>query len=121
MSQAKKTSSGRNNFLVMISGAVVITGLVVVVSMSMYNSSGAAQLDLSRPGYVSVRDKAVKNDSDFQTFSSSGEINEKIISEFKISFAKQALKVKLVDAFGGDPLSPVSLGIDAVDPIETTQ
>lgn len=121
MSQTNRTSSGRNDFLVMILGAVVITGLLVAVSMSMYSSSGAAQLDLSRPGYVSVRDKAVKNNSGFQTFSSSGEINQKIISEFKVSFSKQALKVKLVDAFGGDPLSPVSLGIDAVEPIETTK
>jgi len=121
MSQIKKTSFWRNKFLVMIFGAVVITCLLVVVSMSMYSSSGAAQLDLSRPGYVSVRDKAVKSDADFQTFSSSCEINQKTISKFKVSFTKQAVKVKTVDAFGGDPLSPQSLGIDSVEPVEATQ
>ena len=46
----------QHRFLVMI-GAVVLTALFLVgVALALYASSGAAQLDLSRPGYVSVRD-----------------------------------------------------------------
>lgn len=108
---------GRHRFMLMVLMSVFITAVLVSVSMSMYNSSGAAQLDLSRPGYISVRDKAVKNDSDFQAYSNTGEINQKTISEFKALFIKQAVQVKSVDAFGGDPLSSDSLGFSAVDDI----
>lgn len=100
-----------NKFIIMIMLAVLITSFLVFVSLSMYRESGAIQLDLSRPGYVSVRDKAVKNDDDFQNYSGTGEINQASISEFQALFTKQAKKVKLVDAFGGDPLSPASLGV----------
>lgn len=101
----------RHKFVVMLGLSIIATFFLVFVSMAMYNSSGAAQLDLSRPGYKSVRDKAVKNDDDFQSYPSTGEINQKTISEFQLLFTKQTNKIKSVDAFGGDPLSPEALGI----------
>ena len=103
----------RHQFATMITAAVFITVALVSLSLSMYRSSGAIQLDLSRPGYVNVRDKAAKSDVDFQNYSSTGEINQASISEFQVLFVKQSKKVKSVDAFGGDPLSPASLGIGA--------
>lgn len=121
MIKANVAFLGRNKFLMMIFFAVVLTGILVEISMLMYHSSGAAQLDLSRPGYVDVRDKAVKNDADFRTYTASGEVNQKTISEFKELFIKQATKVKSIDAFGGDPLSPESLGINAIEIPEASQ
>jgi len=109
--EVKISFINRHKFATMLGMSVFATSLLVFISMSMYNSSGAAQLDLSRPGYISVRNKAVKNDEDFQGFSSIGDINQKTISEFQALFTKQANKIKSVDAFGGDPLSPESLGI----------
>jgi len=79
--------------------------------MIMYNSSGAAQLDLSRPGYVDVRSQVVVNEGDFQSYSSTGAINKDSINDFKSLYDKQAQKVKAADAFGGDPLSSDALGI----------
>lgn len=107
----------KNKFVIMIILSVIVACALVVVSLLIYQASGAAQVDLSRPGYVSVRDKAVKNDDDFMTFSGSGQINQKAIAEFKQIFAKRVVEVKLVDAFSGDPLSPESLGVDLVDEI----
>lgn len=101
----------KHQFVAMITCAVFITTVLVSVSLSMYRNSGAIQLDLSRPGYVSVRAEASKSSVDFQNYSSSGEINQDSISEFQILFTKQSKKVKSVDAFGGDPLSPKSLGL----------
>lgn len=111
---AEKSFLGHHRFAVMLTSSVLITALLVIVSLSMYDNSGAAQLDLSRPGYKSVRDKAVKNDDDFKSYPSTGEINQKTISEFQSLFTKQTSKIKSVDAFGGDPLSPDSLGIGAI-------
>lgn len=84
-----------------ISLAVTLT----FVSVAIYNISGAAQLDLSRPGYKSVADK-VEKDPDVIDFSSFGNVNKETIDEFIELYDKQAEKVKSVDAFNGDPLNP---------------
>lgn len=104
----------RHSFLLFIVGSVLVSVVIVVVSMAMYNGSGAAQLDLSRPGYVSVRSLAAEGDSDFQGYSSMGKMDKNAINEFKKLFDTQAQKLKSFDAFGGSPspLSPASLGID---------
>jgi hypothetical protein len=79
--------------------------------MYIYYDSGAAQLDLSRPGYKDVRTQVVTNDSDLQDYSSAGSINQSTISDFKSLYAKQATKIETVDAFGGDPLNQDTLGL----------
>jgi len=104
----------RHRFSLMILSSLVITMVLVVISMYVYDNSGAAQVDLSRPGYISVRSQAVTNNADFQNYSSTGEVNQETISEFQSLFVNQVNKAKSFDAFGGDPLSPNSLGIGAV-------
>ena len=107
------TANSKRRFLLFIVLSIMIAFVLVLVGMSMYNSSGAAQLDLSRPGYVSVRSQAITNDGDFKNYTSTGPINQSTIDEFKTLYASQAQKTKAVDAFGGDPLSPDALGISA--------
>jgi len=111
--QEKRSYIGRHSFLIFITSSILISFVIVFISMQMYNSSGAAQLDLSRPGYVSVRSQVDNSDGDFETYSSSGTISKKIINDFKTLFDQQAKKIEAVDAFGGSPspLDPVSLGI----------
>jgi len=104
----------KHRFLLLIVLSILIASVLVLVSMEIYNSSGAAQLDLSRPGYKSVRAQVVTSDNDFKNYSNIGPINQNTISEFKSLFAQQAKKAKTVDAFGGDPLSPYALGISAL-------
>lgn len=103
----------RHNFLLLIILTILISSVLVLISMNIYYSSGAAQLDLSRPGYKGVRSQAVTSDSDFQNYSSTGPINQSAITEFKLLYDQQAKKTKAVDAFGGDPLSLDALGISA--------
>jgi len=103
----------KHSFFIFIALSTFIAAFVVVVSMIMYNGSGAAQLDLSRPGYVSVRSQAKTDSTDFQNYSSTGKIEKSDINEFKTLYDKQAQRVKVVDAFGGDPLSPEALNISA--------
>jgi hypothetical protein len=104
------SSHSRRRFLILIAGAVLVSLLLTAVSMALYNNSGAAQLDLSRPGYKSVRSQ-VEGSSDSQDYPDSGTINQKAIDDFKALLQKQTKKIEAVDAFSGDPLSPTSLGL----------
>ncbi|MEI7918311.1 MAG: hypothetical protein WCH58_02910 [Candidatus Saccharibacteria bacterium] len=108
------SASSKHRFLLMITMSVIISIILVIISMAIYNSSGAAQLDLSRPGYQSVRSQAVTDDSDFQNYTAGGVINQSTISEFKTLYAGQATKTKSIDAFGSDPLSPDALGLTVI-------
>lgn len=101
----------RHRFLIMIISSILISFVLVVISMYVYYSSGAYQLDLSRPDYVSARSQVITNDSDFANYSSTGQIDEDSITEFKTLFKKQASKTKAANAFGGSPLSLESLGL----------
>lgn len=104
---------GKHRFLLLIGSSIVIALILVIISMEMYANSGAAQLDLSRPGYRSVSSQAVKSDSSFEDYSDSGPINQDTINTFKTLFDKQSQKAKAVDAFSGDPLNPTALEISA--------
>jgi len=108
----ERTFRDKHSFMMFITGSIVISACIVVIGMAMYNSSGAAQLDLSRPGYVSVRSQAASGESDFQSYSSVGTLDKKAIEDFKKLYDKQTQKLKTVDAFGGSPLSPESLGVE---------
>ncbi|HEU4830820.1 MAG TPA: hypothetical protein VFS65_01460, partial [Candidatus Saccharimonadales bacterium] len=70
-------------------------------------------LDLSRPGYQAVRSQAASNDTSFKEYSSTGPINQSSLDEFKSLYEEQATRVKVADAFSGDPLSPEALGLSA--------
>ena len=91
---------------------VIIALVMTVVSVIIYNSTGAAQLDLSRPGYRSVSDKVEKTD-EIDTYSASGAVNKDTIQEFMKLYDAQASKAKAVDAFNGDPLNPEVLEFGA--------
>lgn len=107
----KLTFWDEHRFLLLIAISVTVALILTVVSMTLYSTSGALQLDLSRPNLKTVTSQAVTNDSDFQTYPSSGSIDAKSAAEFKALYDKQATKAKAVDAFAGDPLNPDSLEI----------
>lgn len=84
---------------------ILIAVCLTVVSVVIYNVSGAAQLDLSRPGYRSVSDQ-VDKESKIDEYGASGSVNKETIEEFMKLYDAQAAKAKAVDAFNGDPLNP---------------
>ena len=107
----------RHRFTVLILSTIVISLFLVGVALALYASSGAAQLDLSRPGYTSVRQQAVESDS-FAGFSSSGPVTKDTLNQFQTMYKQQATQATNVDSFGGDPLNDKSLSID--DPTQST-
>lgn len=102
----------QHRYLLLIAVSISLAMFLVGVSMALYASSGAAQLDLSRPGYSAVTSQVLKNDNDFEDYSSSGDINKTSIDEFRVLYERQATKAKAVDAFRGDPLDPAALELN---------
>lgn len=96
---------GRHRLSLLLVVTVIIALCLTVVSITLYNVSGAAQLDLSRPGYRSVSDQ-VDKESKIDEYSASGAVNKETIEEFMKLYDAQAAKAKAVDAFNGDPLNP---------------
>ena len=95
----------RHRLTLLLGATIIISIVLTVVSMMLYNISGAAQLDLSRPGYQSVSGQ-IDTETKIDTYSSSGSVNKETIQEFMVLYDEQAKKAKAVDAFNGDPLNP---------------
>ncbi|TAL14101.1 hypothetical protein EPN95_03790 [Patescibacteria group bacterium] len=102
----------QHRFLILIGLAITIALVLVSISMALYSSSGAIQLDLSRPGYKTTS-QTTTDESGFIDYPTSGKLDNKAISDFKTLYDAQAAKAKAVDAFGGDPLNPDTLDISA--------
>ena len=100
----------QHTFMVLVGLTIVLAMVLVVFSLWLYNNSGAAQLDLSRPGYESVRSQA-NTSKDFTGFSSSGAIDTEALNEFRGLYDKQLKEATAVESFGGDVLSDTALGI----------
>lgn len=108
-----------HRFLVLIGLTIAIALVLVGVSMTLYATSGAAQLDLSRPGYRAVTSQAISSDGGFENYPNTGPINSSTVNDFKTLYEQKASEVKAFDAFAGDPLNPTALEISA--PTTTAQ
>ncbi len=101
----------RHRFLVMVGTIIIVALFLVSVALALYASSGAAQLDLSRPGYISVRSGAVRSD-EFTSFPASGAIDKETLDQFRKLYDTEAERATNVDSFGGDVMSDQALSID---------
>lgn len=95
----------RHRFMLVVAITIVVSLILTIISLVMYNVSGTAQLDLSRPGYQSVSDQ-VETDKGLTEYSAFGPVNKTTVDEFTKLYDEQATKAKAVDAFNGDPLNP---------------
>ena len=102
----------RKQLLIFIGGSIIVALLLVLVSMALYASSGAAQLDLSRPGYKSVQNEVSKNDR-FESFPATGPVTNQTIGQFLDLYNRQTKSVDNSDAYTADTLGDQALGIDA--------
>lgn len=101
----------KNRFVLMLIGAISVSLVLVVIAMWLYNISGAAQVDLSRPGYQSVRDKVVKEETIGRSFPSTGPVDQSALKEFRKLFDATASQIQSTDSFAGEQLSDKALGI----------
>lgn len=100
----------KHRFMVLVGGTIVVSLLLVGVALGLYNSSGAAQLDLSRPGYVSVREQ-VDSPASFESYPSTGMIDRAALQQFDQLYKRQAQQATDVDSFGGDVMTDEALSI----------
>lgn len=103
----------RQRVVLFVSGSIVIALLLVTVSLALYASSGAAQLDLSRPGFKSAQSQLDQSSGSFESFPASGPVNKQTIEEFERIYQKQKKAVDNADVFSSSALEPQTLGIDA--------
>ncbi len=98
----------QHRFLALIAGVILIALFLVSVALSLYNSSGAAQLDLSRPGYQDVRNQA-KRDTTSKSFPASGVLDKEALDLFSKLYGEQSAKVISSDSFDASAISEESL------------
>lgn len=97
----------QHQFLVMIIGVIVIAGIFVAIAMDIYNTSGAAQVDLSRPGFKEVR-KQASHDTTPVVYPSDGAITKQSLNDFKKLYQDHQKKIT-DDSFNPSVLSDESL------------
>lgn len=100
-----------HKFMVLVGATIVVSMVLVSVAMAVYSSSGAAQLDLSRPGYQEVRNQADRGEV-ITAFPAIGAIDKSSLDSFRTLYEKQANQVLGYDGFGGTPMSDQALGLD---------
>lgn len=103
----------RNRFVILIIGTTLVSLGLVIVAMALYASSGAAQVDLSRPGYKEVRSQTREEDPSFDGFSASGPIDEEALAKFEKLFEERTKSVVETKVFNSDVLSDEALRINA--------
>lgn len=102
----------RHKFMALVGITIVISLFLVSVAMALYTTSGTAQLDLSRPGYQSVRDQASRTPG-FEGFPATGKLDRNALDEFRKLYDKKAGEATAVDSFGGKVMNDQALSIDA--------
>lgn len=83
---------------------VAIVLILTFLNMWLYVQSGAAGLDLSRPGYSEVRDSVRVSNNDLD-FSAEGILSVDIIDEYLVSYRDEARLAEQLGAFNSEPLS----------------
>jgi hypothetical protein len=102
------TAWQEHRFLVMIAGVIVVACFLVSVALGLYNSSGAAQVDLSRPDYEAIRNQAAQDNND-KSFDATGALDTATVKSFQNLYDQRAKQVVGVDSFDAAALSEDSL------------
>ncbi len=112
---AEMTGWERHRFFALIVGVILISTFLVSVSMSLYNSSGAAQVDLSRPGYQSIQKEASREATSAQdAFPSTGKLDAAAFDSFNKSYNNHADRVVNATNFDAEALRTDTLQVFSV-------
>lgn len=110
----------QHKFMALVGLTILVSLMLVWASLWLYNTSGAAQLDLSRPGYQSVRSQANQK-NDFESFAASGPIDKETLDAFRKMYDEQVQKTAEINGFGGDVMSDTALGVGSTPATEQTE
>jgi hypothetical protein len=91
--------------------ALVIAMTLTVVSLWLYRISGAAKLDLSRPGYEKVRED-VKDDGDStKPFSPTGDLDDAAMADFRERYKNTKSRLDQMNSYDDAAMSDENLGL----------
>ena len=99
-------------FSLFIFVAIFVTVVMTSVSMWLYKSSGAANLDLSRPGYESVRTEVQDDNTATQPYSATGDLDSNSISDFRNRYQKIIDKLGKTSNYDESDMTDANLGLD---------
>ena len=111
----------RHRFFMLIAMVIIIASVLVGVGLSLYKLSGAEQVDLSRPGYQSIRKDAQRGEDANDTFPATGALDESAFKSFYGRYDKRATRVTNVESFDKKALSDTSLQLLAPNDTEVEQ
>lgn len=86
-----------------------ITLLLTGISVTLYVTSGASGLDLSRPGFAEARNKVSQESS--PTFSSTGKLTSNDMAQFSELYTKERADLKKIGAFNDQAIDDETLGL----------
>lgn len=120
VSPIRKLQWHKYRFVGMMASVIIISLALTGVSLAIYNMSGAAQVDLSRPGYQSVR-KEASMEQPVDQFASNGDLNADAFKQFDAMYKRHATRSADTTSFGEQALSDESLQlfVDGVNSTET--
>lgn len=101
----------KNRFVILIGSSILVALFLVMVALALYGFSGAAQVDLSRPGYSGIRNQ-ISDTQEPTAFPSSGSIDKDVLDNYEKLYNKTADQVTAVEAFGSGALSDETLRIN---------
>lgn len=86
--------------------AIILSGL----SIYIYISTGAVNIDLSRPGYEKNREDTAYNEDEIP-FSNSGPINNEVVDDFNQRIEKLQNELAGMNNFSAEAMSDEALGL----------
>ena len=113
MDERIRSRLSRSRFYVMIGSVVLITSILVLIAMGLYNSSGAAQLDLSGPGYKDVQ-KKIRDEKDPVSFPADGTLDKAAFDTFKKMYAERQNAIKAINGY-----DPAAVNNDSINLVPT--
>ncbi len=103
-----------NKFSFAIGAAIFAACILTTLSLVLYNLTGTAKLDLSRPGYDQARKQLKTNDKKTQDdFKANGVLTNEAMKNYLKNYRKQAVDLKSYDDFSKKLLDDSSLGLTA--------
>lgn len=100
----------RHQLSVMVTGAVVLSLILTIFNVALYQASPVSDLDLSRPGYEPVRDRIEPNKPQ-KTFSAEGKVDEDVLNEFESLYKTQVENLNNSANYADPGLNDDHLGI----------
>lgn len=101
-----------HQFVVFVIVALIATCVFTGVSLWLYRSSGAAGLDLSRPGYEEVRTE-VKDDNEItKPYSPTGSIDSDSVKDFQSRYEAIKSRLDATNNYSGSVVDDINLGLN---------